>query len=115
MLTKRLLCLTLLLLLTGCDIFPPTPVVEEDARLEVAFTQSATGSTGMDLRLAQAIDNATSTVDVAAYDLDARAVTDALVRAHQRGVTVRLVIEGDAQGRSGPRELQKVEIGRAHV
>lgn len=108
MTAKRLWCLMLLLLLAGCDIFPAAPVVEADASLEVAFTQSATGSTGMDLRLAQAIDNATSTVDVAAYDLDVRAVTDALVRAHQRGVTVRLVIEGDAQGRSGPRELQKV-------
>lgn len=107
MTAKRLWCLMLLLLLAGCDIFPSAPVVEADASLEVAFTQSATGSTGMDLRLAQAIDNATSTVDVAAYDLDVRAVTDALVRAHQRGVTVRLVIEGDAQGALGHGNCRK--------
>lgn len=106
---KSLWLLTLLLL-AGCDIFGTRPVVEADATLEVAFTQSAMGSTSLDVRLAEAIDSATRTVDMAAYDLDVRTVTDALIRAQQRGVQVRLVIEGDSQGRAGPRELLRAGV-----
>ncbi|MBN1920344.1 MAG: DUF1669 domain-containing protein [Anaerolineae bacterium] len=105
---QGILCILLVALLAGCEIVSPEPVTEEGTALEVAFSQSATGSTGLDLRLAQAIDSTTSTIDIAAYDLNISAVVDALVRAHQRGVTVRLVVEGDYQQRDGPTELQKV-------
>ncbi len=108
--TKHLLCIILAMLLSSCEIIPSEPVVDEDATLEVAFSQSPTGSTGLDLKLAQAIDSATGTIDIAAYDLDIRAVVDALLRAHERGVTVRLVIEGDYQDRSGPTELQRIGV-----
>lgn len=104
---KCILCLALALLLTGCEI-TSADLPEEVTTLEVAFSQSPTGSTGLDLMLATAIDATAKTIDIAAYDLDARAVTDALLRAHERGVRVRLVIEGDYQNRSGPTELQKV-------
>lgn len=105
---QSLLCVVLLVLLVGCEIVTPEPAVEEDAAIEVLFAQSTTGSTGLDLMLAQAIDSATSTIDIAAYDLNIGTVVDALVRAHQRGVTVRLVVEGDYQERDGPTELQRV-------
>lgn len=104
---QGMLCILLVTLLAGCEIVPSEPVIEEEAALEVAFAQSATRSTGLDLRLAQAIDSTTSTIDIAAYDLNINTVVDALVRAHQRGVIVRLVVEGDYQQRDGPTELQK--------
>ncbi|MCS7179378.1 MAG: phospholipase D-like domain-containing protein [Anaerolineae bacterium] len=52
-----------------------------------------TGS--IDLRLVDLIDAAQKRVDVAAYELDIPTVTDALLRAHRRGVQVRLVTDGE--------------------
>lgn len=52
-----------------------------------------TGS--VDLRLVDLIDSAQEQVDVAAYQLNLPTVTDALLRAYQRGVPVRLVTDGE--------------------
>lgn len=48
---------------------------------------------GPDARLAAAIDRAADRVELAAYDLTLWSVRDALIRAHQRGVQVRVVLE----------------------
>ena len=45
--------------------------------------------------LVNAIDNATSTIDMAVYELNSRAVTDALLRAHERGVQIRIVTDDE--------------------
>ena len=50
---------------------------------------------GPDAHLVEAIGQARVSVDMAAYDLNLWSVRDALIDAHRRGVTVRLVIEGD--------------------
>ena len=50
---------------------------------------------GPDAALAEAIDQAVLSVDVAAYSLDLWSIRDALLRAHRRGVSVRLVVESD--------------------
>lgn len=50
---------------------------------------------GVDLHLVDLIDAAQKRVDVAAYQLNLPTVTDALLRAHQRGVQVRLVTDGE--------------------
>jgi phosphatidylserine/phosphatidylglycerophosphate/cardiolipin synthase-like enzyme len=50
---------------------------------------------GPDDRLAEAIDAARLSVDVAVYDLNLWSIRDALVAAHRRGVTVRVVTESD--------------------
>lgn len=50
---------------------------------------------GADHTLAAALDNAQESVDLAAYDLEARSIRDALLQAHARGVRVRLVVESD--------------------
>ena len=71
--------------------------------IEVYFTTpqpqgrpSPSGSPGrLDERLAATIDGAQRTVDVAAYDLELDNVADALIRAHRRGVRVRLVTDSD--------------------
>lgn len=50
---------------------------------------------GPDAALAEAIDQAVLSVDMAAYSLDLWSIRDALLRAHRRGVSVRLVVESD--------------------
>jgi phosphatidylserine/phosphatidylglycerophosphate/cardiolipin synthase-like enzyme len=54
------------------------------------------GSSGrLDERLVQVIDGARETIDVAAYDFGLNNVADALIRAHERGVEVRVVTDTD--------------------
>jgi phosphatidylserine/phosphatidylglycerophosphate/cardiolipin synthase-like enzyme len=50
---------------------------------------------GPDGPLVESIDAARASVDVAAYSLTLNSVRDALIRAHKRGVTVRMVMESD--------------------
>lgn len=56
---------------------------------------AATLRGGPDRFLAEAIDSAHYSVDVAVYDLNLWSIRDSLLRAHRRGVDVRLVIESD--------------------
>jgi len=50
---------------------------------------------GPDAHLAQALEGARLSVDVAAYDLDLWSLRDALIAAQRRGVRVRMVTESD--------------------
>lgn len=50
---------------------------------------------GPDAALAEAIDQARLNVEAALYDLDLWSIRDALLDAHYRGVTVRVVVESD--------------------
>lgn len=45
--------------------------------------------------LVTAIDSATTSIDAAVFEMNSQPVTDALIRAHQRGVTVRVVTDGE--------------------
>ncbi len=56
---------------------------------------AATLRGGPDADLAAAIQDARLTVDMALYDLDLWSIRDALLDAHRRGVTVRVVAESD--------------------
>ena len=58
---------------------------------------------GPDAALADAIDQARLSVDVAVHDLNLWSVRNALIDAHQRGVSVRVVTESDNLDRT---ELQ---------
>lgn len=60
---------------------------------------------GPDRQLADAIDQARSQIDAALYDLDLWSIRNALIRAHQRGVQVRLVVESDSLDRPEIQEL----------
>jgi len=64
---------------------------------------------GPDGPLAEAIDSARLTVDVAIYSLSLDSIRDALLRAHRRGVRVRVVMESDNRDRSDPQIL--IEAG----
>lgn len=57
------------------------------------------------------IDNARESIDVAAYELDNKLVVDALVRARQRGVQIRLVTDTDYIHEYGPTALKAAGIG----
>ena len=82
---------------------------------EVYFTDptsplslQATG--GVDGPLVAAIDAARLSVDVAAYSLGLNSVRNALLRAHERGATVRIVMETGNMDRSDPQILLKAGI-----
>ncbi|MBV6392665.1 MAG: Cardiolipin synthase [Anaerolineales bacterium] len=65
---------------------------------------------GIDGPLADAIDSAKLSVDVAIYSLSLNSVRDALLRAHDRGARVRLVMESDNLDRSDPQKLKDAGI-----
>jgi hypothetical protein len=79
-------------------VAPPSPVISGD--VEVRFTRPAGMGPqilrgGPDQALAQAIDGAGESVDMAIYDLDLASIRQALLRANARQVDVRLVVESD--------------------
>jgi phosphatidylserine/phosphatidylglycerophosphate/cardiolipin synthase-like enzyme len=67
---------------------------------------------GVDGPLVEAIDGAQLSVDAAMYSLGIFAVRQALIHAHRRGVTVRVVMESDNMDRKDVQALQEggVEI-----
>ncbi len=65
---------------------------------------------GLDEELAAVIEQAESSVDVAAYDLDLERVTDALIAAHHSGVRVRVVVESDNADEQSVTNLQRANI-----
>jgi len=67
-------------------------------------------SGGPDGPLVEAIDAAKLSVDVAAYSLSLNSVRDALLRAHDRGVQVRMVMESDNLDGSDPQKLKDAGI-----
>lgn len=87
-----------------------------EGKIEVVFTaptypeEAANRYGGLDEQLADAIDEAERTVDVAAYDFDLERVADALIRAHERGLRVRLVTDSDYADELGPVRLEAAGI-----
>jgi phosphatidylserine/phosphatidylglycerophosphate/cardiolipin synthase-like enzyme len=72
------------------------------------LASQATG--GPDGPLVEAIDAARLSIDVAAYSLSLNSVRYGLLRAHERGVTVRIVMETGNMDRSDPRILMEAGI-----
>ena len=85
----------------GIQIFFTTPRYPDKA----AYHQG-----GMDEKLAAAIDSAQESVDVAVFEIDLVRVADALVRAHQRGLEVRVVTDSDYAEELGPERLLAAQI-----
>ncbi len=88
------------------------PNDRENTWYQVYFTNPQDAPTwegGLDKILIQDIDLANASVEVAAYDLDLQSVTDALIRAHKRGVQVRMVTDSDNVDLDQPQEL--IEAG----
>ena len=119
----------------GCSQLPPTPdlptVTETPesglteiplpagygahaAWVDIYFTNpesplASQETGGPDGPLAESIDAARLTVDVAVYSLNLRSIRDALIRAHERGVQVRVVMESDNMDSSAVQAL--IEAG----
>ncbi len=77
---------------------------------EVYFTDPANPASkqqsgGIEQALIASIDSARLSVDVAIYSLSLREVGNALLRARDRGVKVRVVMESDSRERSLPQAL----------
>lgn len=135
---KNFLTLTFLILLTACDVksAPPTTVTPDSATqpaftlaeipipagygytsdwFELYFTNpssslSSQETGGIDIPLVNAIDSAKLSVDVAIYSFSLPSIRDALIRAYERGVQVRLVMESDNIERSAPQRLKDAGI-----
>lgn len=75
-----------------------------------ASPYAAQNTGGPDLALAHALDNARMSVDMAVYSLSLPSIRDALIRAHRRGVAVRIVMESDNRDRSAPQALMDAGI-----
>jgi phosphatidylserine/phosphatidylglycerophosphate/cardiolipin synthase-like enzyme len=65
---------------------------------------------GVDGPLVEAINAARLSVDMAAYSLSLNSIRDALRRANDRGVRVRLVMESDNRDRADPQTLLEAGI-----
>jgi phosphatidylserine/phosphatidylglycerophosphate/cardiolipin synthase-like enzyme len=72
------------------------------------LSPQATG--GVDGPLVTALDAARLSVDVAAYSISLNSVRNALLRAHSRGVTVRIVMESTNMDRSDVQRLLEAGI-----
>ncbi len=114
-----LLLLTLFVYFYGQSNSKPSPTSGETVSRGDWYTlyftdpSSPTASTlrgGPDAALAEAIDAAQYSVDVAVYRLDLWSVRDALIRAHRRGVSVRVVTESDNISEQEMEDLEKAGI-----
>ncbi len=65
---------------------------------------------GPDGPLIAAMDQARVSIDAAIYSLSLDSVRNALIRAHDRGVQVRMVMESDNMDRSDPKKITEAGI-----
>lgn len=68
------------------QVYFTAPVNSSDASLHVD---------GIDRYLVEALDRAERTIDIAAFEFNLASLTEALLRAHARGVRVRMVADGE--------------------
>ncbi len=136
---KKIFTLLFLIILTACDSTsqaPPTPPTTDSVTqssptltnislpsgygvdggwFQLYFTNpesplASQRTGGIDGPLAAAIDSAKLSVDVAVYSLSLNSIRDALLRAHDRGVRVRMVMESDNLDRADPQKLKDAGI-----
>lgn len=92
-----------------------TATIPGPNRFDLYFTEPGTNNTNgvdpvLDDALVALIAGATTSIDIAAFDFDRQIVIDALIAAKGRGVTVRMVGDGDNAGEAG-----YVQIGAAGI
>lgn len=105
-------------LLSVAGVATPTPLGGTNADgspAQVYFTDpnSPNADTlrgGPDAPLVEAIEAARFSIDLAAYDLDLWSLRDALIEAHERGVSVRVVAESDSLDEPEMEALDKAGI-----
>lgn len=135
--TRTMILVMLCLLISACGSSTATPPTDVDVTqtpaieltpidlqtgygvkgswFELYFTDpadpfSSQGTGGVDVPLVAAIDSARLSIDVAAYSLTLNSVRNALLRAHDRGVTVRMVMESTNMDSSDVEKLLEAGI-----
>lgn len=103
--------------LAGLDAEPPVfqpapPADEPEDWYEIYFTNPSCPPEeerggGLDQIVADSFSDAELRIDVAAFDLDAPPIIDALIAAEARGVQVRVVTDTDNGDLSGVRRLRR--------
>ncbi len=85
---------------------------KERERYEVLFTTGSIGCTsgGLDERLVKSIAAAKKTIDIAAFEFDLPRVAEALIKAHRRGVAVRMVTDTDYLEEQAIKDLKKAGV-----
>jgi len=114
----QVILVLLTLVLVGCGPEPttwleplpnPTPAgyTSSNQIINLYFTAPANDEYrgGPDQFIVEAIDQARSQVDAALYDLNLWSIRNAFIRAHKRGLLVRLVLEEDSLDRPEIQEL----------
>jgi phosphatidylserine/phosphatidylglycerophosphate/cardiolipin synthase-like enzyme len=112
------LLIALIILISACTETPvptpPAPTTSADWYTlyfsDPGGPNSGSQRGGPDARLADAIAQAQLSVDLAIYDLNLWSIRDALLDAHQRGVSVRMVTESDNLDRPEFQALQAAGI-----
>jgi phosphatidylserine/phosphatidylglycerophosphate/cardiolipin synthase-like enzyme len=130
-----LVTIPLMVNIMGCSQLPPTPDLPAETEtpeswlteiplpsgygahaswIDIYFTDpesplASQETGGIDGPLVASIDAARLTVDLAVYSLNLRSIRDALIRAHERGVQIRVVMESDNMDGSAPQAL--IEAG----
>jgi len=115
---SQVILVLLTLVLVGCGPEPatwleplpnPTPAgyTSSNQIINLYFTAPANDEYrgGPDQFIVEAIDQARSQVDAALYDLNLWSIRNAFIRAHKRGLLVRLVLEEDSLDRPEIQEL----------
>jgi len=74
--------------------------------------ENSTTSGGIELHLIDLINNAQSSIDLAVFEFNLQGVADALIAAHNRGVTVRIVHD-DEHTADDPQMDQMIKAGIA--
>lgn len=69
------------------QVYFTAPAVSED--------DDTACSGGIDQAVVEAIDGVQNSLDIAAFEWSNQCITDAVVRAHERGVTVRMVVDDE--------------------
>ena len=103
-----ILLVAVMLLAGSCELnqtvpLPVTPPIASPPKpeaIQIYFTDptspaAASYRGGIDEQLVASINQAQAAVDLAIYDLNLWSIRNALIAAHQRGVTVRMVTESD--------------------
>lgn len=77
---------------------------------EIYFTRPGPTSDYPEPEIIAAMDNAQERIWVAVFDWDLEGLTEAMIRAHRRGVDVRLIVDTDNLGLPEIRQLQQARV-----
>lgn len=97
------------------EVTLPAGYGAESSWIDIYFTDptsplASQETGGVDEKLVQSIDSARLTLDVAIYNINLPSVRDAIIRAHERGVQVRMVMESDNRDNSATQALEDAGV-----